>query len=461
MKPRMRTATVIVLIFLMIVSSGCSFGGGSQATEKFDPKKNATIKVMDYDERYFMQKYGYLFMAKYPNIEIEVVSTKSMYKEGQEDDPEVMYKKFIEEHQPDVIMVPGDQLEELVNDQMLYDLEPIIAQDKFDIENIHPTIIEYLKMKGGGKLYGLAPNFRSEALYINRDLFNKHGVELPAEPMTWESMLNLAGRFPTGGDKESRIYGFTNQEWQSDAYNLIMMIGLQSGLVAQTEGKASLNSPAWKTIFELVTNAAKSGTVLLPPPPDFSGGMLHEDWLMRNKFVTGKVAMTIGDISLINNLNEVAEYKKDLQFNWEIINLPKAADSTQRTNFYINDVFAINAKSTNHQAAWEFIKYVNGDEIARVLSKTPTNLWSRTTYKSLKDGVSLEPFYQLSYNSSETIEFGKYDTAWVMVQDEANKLIEEYMADKKTLDQLLEAINTKIQEGLDNIKLNENKEEAK
>jgi multiple sugar transport system substrate-binding protein len=464
MKFRFRTTTFIVLICLIIVSAGCSFGGDKspQAMEKFDAKKNAAIKVMYWDDQYFMQKYGNLFMAKYPNIEIEVVSTQSMYEEGKPFDPETQYKKFIEEHQPDIIVISGSELERLINEQMLYDLDPVIAQDKFDIENIHPAIIDYLKMKGGGKLYALAPNFRSEALYINRDLFNKHGVELPAEPMTWESMFNLAGRFPTDGDKDSRIYGYTNREWQSDAYSMIMKTGLSNGLVMQTDGKASLNSPAWKTVFEMIINAVKSGTVLTSPPPDFSSGPItQENYLMRNKFVAGKAAMTIGDINLINNLNELGDFKKDLKFNWEIINPPKDADSTQKTNFTLGEVFAVNAKSTNQRAAWEFIKYVNSDEIARVLSKTPSELWSRPAYNKLKNGISLEPFYQLSFNSSETIEFGEYDSAQFMIQDDANKLIDEFLADKKTMDQVLEGINTKLQDSLNTIKMNKEKKETK
>jgi multiple sugar transport system substrate-binding protein len=445
----------------MIVSAGCSFGSNNpEGMEKFDDKKNYTIKVMYFDEQYFMQQYGNMFMSKYPNINIEVVSTSSLFKDGL-DDPVTKFKKFIEEHQPDVIRLSSYEIEGLANEQLLYELDPIIAQDKFDIENIHPTIIDYLKLKGKGKLYGLAPSFHSEALYINRDLFNKHGVELPAEPMSWETMLNLAQRFPTDGDKESKIYGYTSREWQADAYSMIMEAGLSSGLAMQTEGKASLNSPAWKNIFEMITNAVKSGAVHTSPPPEIGGSRTQEEALMSDKFVAGKAAMILGDYNLIYKLNEAGKYMKDLKFNWEIIHAPKDADATQRTNFTLFDMYAINAKSSNKRAAWEFIKYVNSDLMAKVFSKSQSDLLSRPAYKNVEGRISLEPFYQLSFNKNETNEFGEYEGAQYTIKADANKLIDEFLANKKTLDQVLEGINTKLQEELDKIKLKKDNTEKK
>ncbi|WP_235857580.1 ABC transporter substrate-binding protein [Paenibacillus albiflavus] len=455
MKLGMRVRTLVVLFCLIFVFSGCSMLGDSSkdVMEKLDPKKNFTIKVMSHNEQYFMQQFGYLFMAKYPNIDIEVVSTQKMYEANQQEQlkPEEMYQKFIETNKPDVIVVFQDVFEKLAADQLFYDLDPVIAQDKFDIQNIQPQIIDYLKLKGGGKLFGLAPKIQSQALFINRDMFNKHGVQLPEGPLTWETVLNTAQRFPTDGDDKTRSYGFTNRDYQTDPYSLIVMIGTAEGLIMQNEGKAALNTPSWKKVFELVSNAYKTNTIVNEAAPDMNTTFNYEDYLMRNKFTAGRAAMTIGDLYLIQNMRELKEYKKDLQFNWEVISLPKDAESTQRTNFDLTEIFAVNAKSENQRAAWEFVKYVNSDEFARVHAKTPTDLWSRSTYLKSIDGVSLEPFYQLSFNSNEMVDTGEYRSAQYMLRDEANKIIDEYLTNKKNIDQVLAETNDKLQANLDQI----------
>jgi len=455
MKFGLRVRTLVVFFCSIFILSGCSMLGDSSkdVMEKLDPKKNFTIKIMSYNEQYFMQEFGYMFMAKYPNIDIEIVSTANIYKEMQEEQlkPEEMYKKFIETNKPDVIMVYEDVFEKLAANQLFYDLEPVIAQDKFDIQNIQPQIIDYLKLKGGGKLFGLSPRFQSQALFINRDLFNKHGVQLPEGPLTWETVMNLAQRFPTDGDDKTRIYGFTNRESQTDPYSLMMMIGTAEGLIMQNEGKAALNTPSWKNVFELVSNAYKTNTIVNEAALDMNQTIMYEDYLMRNKFTAGRAAMTIGDIYLIQNMRQLKDYKKDIQFNWEVVNLPKDAESTQRNNFNLNEIFAVNAQSENQRAAWEFVKYVNGDEYARVHAKSPSDLWSRSAYVKSLDGVSVEPFYQLSFNSNETIETSEYQSAQFMVRDEANKIINEYLTNKKNIDQVLAEVNDKLQANLDQI----------
>lgn len=445
---------LFVTILLVIVVSGCSLfdEGNKGAADQSDAQKETTIKVMFFDEQYFMQKYGNLFIAKYPNINIEVVSMRNLHNDPNQD-PKTAYSKFIETEQPDVLLLPTNELEKLASEQQLYDLEPLIAQDKFDIENIHPTIIDYLKMKGGGKLYGLSPTFSNNAIFINRDLFTKHGVELPEGKMNWQDVLMLAQRFPAGADTPDRIYGYSNAMYQNDPYSLIMRIADDTGLTLENEGKSAILTPSWKVLFEQVIAAYKSGAIArenkeFDPNKAFS----REEWLLQDPFVAGKSAMTVGDSYALGTLVDADSYLKDRAFNWEIINAPNGDNPDQITNFRLNDIFAINAKSSNPKAAWELVKYINGDEIARVYSKSSTDLWSRTTYMNLKDGKSLEPFYQLTFNRNEASGGDDFARARYQINSTANLEIEEVIADQKTLDQALEAIDKKLQSELDQIK---------
>lgn len=447
---RMIISTMLLLMVWTV--TGCSFGqGGEQALDKFDKDKQATIKVMYWDEQFFMQNYGYMFMAKYPNIDIEVVSTQSMYKERQED-PENGLKNFIERENPDVLLISPEDFAKLAGEQLLYDLEPVINQDKFDIENIHPTVIEYLKFKGDGKLYGLSPKFSSRALFINKKLFLEHGVNEPEGAMSWEELLLLAQRFPSGGDESNRIYGYVNLEYESDPFSMALMIGNENGLMAEDQGKVLIESDAWKSLFGQVVEAYKSGSVAEIPPMEMGVAYLQEDWLKRNHFVAGKVAMSLGDTSLMSRLEEAKNYFKDDMFDWEIVSAPVGPDSGLFTNFYLTDLFSINARSSNLREAWELVKYLNGDEIARVHSKSSRELFTRTGYTTRKDGKSLEPFYQLTFNSNESADSQQFSGFHYMIRDAANKELEEVISGTKSLDEAVEAIAKMAQEQINQMK---------
>lgn len=448
----------IMLLLMVWTVGGCSFGqSGEQALDKFDKDKQSTIKVMYWDEQYFMQQYGYMFMAKYPNIDIEVVSMQSMYRDDQYD-PENSMKKFIEQENPDVLLLSPDELAKLASEQMLYDLEPVISQDKFDIENIHSTVIDYLKFKGDGKLYGLSPTFSSKALFINQKLFQEQGVTQPEGAMSWEELLQLAQRFPSGGDESTRIYGYMNPEYQSDPFSMTLMIGNESGLMAEDQGKVLIGGDAWKSLFEQVIEAYKSGSVAQVKRMEMGQSFTQDDWLRRNHFVAGKVAMTLGDPYLMQNLEDAKAAWKDDMFEWDIVNAPVGSDSGLNTNFYLNDLFAINAKSPNLREAWEFVKYANGDELARVRSKVSREVFTRTTYMTRKDGRSLEPFYQLTFNNNESVNDQQFGGFQYMIQEAANKEIEEVISGNKSLDDAIQAIEKLGQDQVNQMKLQKDKQ---
>lgn len=432
---------------------GCSLFGGSskQVLKDMEKDQKATLKIVYWDEQNFMQKYGYMFMAKYPNIDVEVLTTRSLYSGGEVKDYNKVFLDFIQKEQPDVFMVQPDQLEKMSADQLLYELDPVIQEDGFDIQNIQPAIIEYIKMKGNGKLYGLSPTFSGRAMFVNKDLFDKNGVELPQGKKNWDEILQLAQRFPTSGDEKSRIYGYAGPEYQSDPYTLILQIATDSGLKMENQGKVTLQTPSWKSLVEQVVSAFKSGAVLQEQNQGGSS-MSEEEWLLRNKFVAGRAAMSMGDPYLLQTINQAAQVLKDRKFNWEIIPAPQGIDASPTTNFYLNELFVINAKSPNLRPAWEFLKYINGDEMARVHSKIPTELWSRTSYQTMKDGKSLEAFYQLTYNPNEAPADNDYTALQYMVREAFNQELKAVIGGTKTVDQALAVVEQEAFKQLDMMK---------
>lgn len=445
MRTRMRMTAILIMVLCLSLAAGCSIFGG-ETVEPVDSDISGTIKVMYWDEQSFMNKYGYLFMAEHEHMDIEVVSTSKLhsYSPSQVPDLNAAYHKLIEEEKPDVIMVGIDELERLAADGVLYDLEPAIIRDKFDIANIHPTIIEYLRMKGKGKLYALAPTFTSQALFINKDLFEKHGIALPSDKLSWEELFLTAMRFPVNGGDKGRIFGYDNGEYRNTPYNLLLTVADAMGLKMEHQGKVTLQTPSWKHAFELVAQLYRSGVVQIgdmPKTPDMS---YTDMWMLDHLFHAGRVAMTMGDPDMLRDLSQIDEAEGERIFNWEILNAPTVSTGQSR-NFELNEVFAVNAHSPNLEAAWEFVKYSSGDEIARIRSRNPDEMWSRTTHMQTRDSKNMEPFYQLSFDRNEIPANSRFAELPELLETVITTALNEVVDGRKSVEEALAAIELEAQ----------------
>ncbi len=446
---------------LFVVITGC--GGGApvgKATElkTLGKDEKASIKVMYYDENSFFQQYGNLFLSKFPNIDVQVVSTQGI--SGAEKDYNKAMLSYIQQENPDVLMLSIDQYERLAADNMLYELDAVIKYDKFDIQNMLPSVIEILKAKGDGKLYGLSPTFSSSAVFYNKDLFEKFGVPLPKDQMSWDELLQLAKRFPAGGDPATQVYGLYQSSFQkSSLFNWINSIGVTNGLnFVDAEGmKVTMNTEQWKRVFQIGIEAAKSGVIYQRANQGPTSGMSMIDFFRSDPFIGGKAAMSLDSSYLVANIDRALQGSKDLKLNWDIVTVPVDPQNPEvSASFNVSQLFAVNAKSSSLRAAWELVKYINGDEYARIQSRTVQNLLTRTAYIKDKDGHNLSAFYKLKpdpdrYKSMQNIPNSFFQAFYVMANGEITAVLDG----KSTLDDALKNIQEKGQ-----VELNKAKEQT-
>jgi len=195
----------IALILIIPLLSGCY--GEQQQNENLESGK---IKVMYHDEPSFYNDYGNLFKMKNPKIEFDVISMNNVLANREQNgawDDHAELKKLIETYKPDVLLLNENLFEDYARQERLYDIETMIAKDKFDIDAISPGLIEMIRGKGDGKLYGLAPSFYADVLYFNRDLFKQHHIDMPTNKMTWKQLFELSRRFINTGTGEKKIVG--------------------------------------------------------------------------------------------------------------------------------------------------------------------------------------------------------------------------------------------------------------
>lgn len=440
---------LLALSAVMVLIAGCNPGQGKQAETK------RMMKVMFFDESYFFQQYGDLFTMQYPNVDIEVVNTQSIYSGGQVEDYNKAMMDFIEKEQPDVVMLNPETYSKMANDGKLMELDTLIDRDKYNTETIYPALIEMLKQKGNGKLYGLSPTFSANAVFYNADLFNKHGVEPPHDGMSWQEILDLARRFPTEGDEKTRIYGY-GTNYSTTFSQLAQQIASSEGLNAVNPDtlKVTLNTDSWKKAYKMALDAISAGAVYNPKDGGFQGGSM-EEYYKSQMFLMGRIALTTGDPYMLQSLKEARSAMKDYKpFELGMVSGPVDPTNPETSrNIYFSEIFGIRAGSPNADAAWDFIKFINGEDYAKVKSRSMNNgLLSRMGYSKEFDGHSLDVFYKLKpnvsedqYSSSDKIPMEFYQQ-YQTIMDRELGLVENK---KKSIEEALKIIEQEAQVTLD------------
>lgn len=438
---------VVVSLVLAVMLAAC--GGGDRPASFAD--QNVTLKVMYYEEAQFFRDYGELLFAKYPNLEIEVASTNSIYpaNPGPDFNYEEAFATFIEERNPDLLMLSEYQYQEFYEEGRLINLEPKIEADQYDIESIAPGVIEMLRERAGGQLHGLAPRFNNQALYYNPALFDQYGIPHPTDHMTWEEVFDLARQFPTGGASDERIYGISFEDHMRPVY-LLQNIAHTEGLAFAdpVTRQMTIQNENWDRLLRMLADLYRSDALPAPKTPEemFMGGT-YEEYLLSNLFVAGRSAMTVNSPYLMDMLRQAADRLPDRAVDYALVTAPVDSANRERGgSINVYNIFAIHATSEAQDAAWEVLKYLNSDEMARIKSRSTMDLLSRTGYAE-RGGVNLEAFYKLIPPNAPTVyeEFGDLPNFFggfqMLLEQELDALIEG----TKTVEEVLDTLHNEGQ----------------
>jgi multiple sugar transport system substrate-binding protein len=433
---------------VMLASLSVMLFGTSAASANSDSQSNTkdTLKVLYWNADDFNRTYGNLFSKKYPDTDIQVVTPTGSSAITD-------YNGAIQKYSPDLVLLPPYQYKEMSKDKKLTDLEPLIKRDQYNMTTVYPGLLAELKEQGGGKLYGLSPKTESYALLYNADLFKKHKVKAPSDGMTWEEILKLAKKFPTKGDKNTRIWGLS----ASGSSNLVMDIAKTEGLIYIDPNtlKATANTAAWKNAYRIASEATKSGVL------DERITLPGKSYLESSPFIMGRSAMIVASISQLQSLQKAKNNVK----NYKPFTLGMAAgpsDSKDRKStgdVRITEIFAIPAGASNVDAAWDYIKYFNGDDYANEYYKPNTtgNNIGAPLSRMVKEysGYKLDAYYKLKPNLDSA------STSYALMNKSANfelnfrsvlfKELAQVVNGKKTLDKATAAIQSSTQADADKL----------
>jgi len=382
-----------------------------------DPNNRRTLRIgviygSKSDESWVRSQYTDMFEYSHPGIDIEIVSAidyqqqqfESVDENGRYREPDVLekIKEIMTGNNPvDVMILDITYLGPLVNENMLMQLDPLLKEDKLDTGVYVESVMDAIRSKGNGNLYALAPTFNPSALYYNKKLFRELGVNPPTDNMSWEEVFALARQIARGSGEDA-IFGLTFNSWGGavESYWEIQQFAspLQLKLYDDQAERMTVNTPQWKKLWQTIYDLREAKVI--PSQEDMQ--YFYEPWregepyrynpFSGRPFFQGRVAMTIGDYSMINDLQMLTENAEKIgmePIEWDVVSTPyHEAVPGVGMNVSINSLFAINAKAQNPEDAWEYVKFVNGEDWAKFKSRSTYEMPTRVAYIKPREGMS-------------------------------------------------------------------------
>ncbi|WP_409342678.1 ABC transporter substrate-binding protein [Paenibacillus sp. MBLB4367] len=224
-----------------------------------------------------------------------------------------------------------------------------------------------------GKLYGIPIITEQHILYYRKDLLQKAGI---AVPKTMDELLAAAKKLH---DPRNEIYGFAARGQRSPLVSQISSFIYSEGGDFMKGDKATVNTP----------EAVKGMTTYAALLKDFGPpGVLNMSWPQAiGVFAQGKAAFFADANSLFKNATDPEKSKIADQVGFALF--PAGKEGSKPFNI-TSWGLAMNAKSVNKDAAWEFIKWASSKEIVLATQKKG-NPGARMSVWNNPDGTTAFP----------------------------------------------------------------------
>ena len=332
----------LLLAALFAVNGGLISSGVSAQGESV----TLTMAAWDVATTPYWQAVIDAYEAANPNVTVELVDLSSA------DYTDVMNIRLSGGDDTDIITVkdiPGYAA--MLTRNHIIPLNDYIEASGLDL-SVYSGAAEELTYEGS--IYGLP--FRSDIwiLFYNKDVFDAAGLPYPTNDMTWAEFDALARQL-TSGSGADKIYGAHFHVWRST----VELGTVQDGQNTVIATDYSFMAP----MYDMVTKMQKDGIVM--DYGELRAGNIH----YSGPFENGQVAMIPMGSWFIGRL--VADQNTGVyDFNWGVAAYPHPDGVAAGTTAGTLTSLAINEKSDNKDAAWDFIQFYAGEEGAKVLAST-------------------------------------------------------------------------------------------
>jgi multiple sugar transport system substrate-binding protein len=349
---------------ILLLTTACSSGkqgaeDGGKTAEAVKPKEPYTLRILanGVKTEEFDDRFREMLKQKFPHVTVE-------YSPGGKG--ATINDMIATGNIPDIIRTDVPTLVSGYLDLGLgYDLSKLVQQNKYDLKRFNSVFVdEIVDVSRNGSLYGLpVPPYFPQALYYNKDLFDKFGVAYPKNGMTWDELYELA-------KKVTRVDGgVVYRGFSSHPTNLLRDNPFSLPILDPSEDKLS-NPERWMTLFnnlkrfyEIPNNKIESTATL-----------------DSQVFAKGTVALMTNQHSIYLVLPP--------ELNWDLVSYPIMQDAPKLMPQRGPAYWSISNTSKHKEEAFEMIMAMLSDAVQMEDSKKgiTTTLASTEIQKALGKG---------------------------------------------------------------------------
>ncbi|MFO1349643.1 MAG: sugar ABC transporter substrate-binding protein [Gammaproteobacteria bacterium] len=190
-----------------------------------------------------------------------------------------------------------------------------------------------------GKTYGLPVAASARAMYYNKELFAKAGIQAP--PATWAETVEAARKISAlGGDVHG--FGLQGKEIETDVYFYYALWSFGGNIIG-ADGKSGIASDA-------AIQAAQLYKMMIDEKLTQPGVTANTREDVQNLFKKGQIGMMITAPFLASQIKEQAP-----KLQYGIIPVPKG---TQSATYGVTDSIILFANSKVKAESWKFLDFI-------------------------------------------------------------------------------------------------------
>lgn len=244
---------------------------------------------------------------------------------------------------PDIFYVDVYFFQEFAGKNVLLPLDLYIKKDDFDLNDYYDSLVNAFKYNN--RVYGIAKDFSTLALYYNKEIFDKYGVPYPSNNDTWFDLLDKALQLKRKGFETPIVLA-------ADFNRVIPFILGAGGRLVDENLNTALDESASKFGLKFYVDLITKYGVAVEPQAVGAG------WIGE---ALGKEKVAMG-MSGPWSLGFLKGSYPDVYKKIRVVEMPSLI---KKSTMVYTVSWSINKESRNKAAAWEVLKFLvtRGQEI--------------------------------------------------------------------------------------------------
>lgn len=342
------------MLLLALLLAGCSgtpgAGGGGetpggQGGDPAKPLEPVTLKMYQIQSLWTEEDFELLIAEpvrrKYPHITIEFM------REGN-------VEAALTAGEPmDLIAVWNGNMPYYQSLDVFEDITPLAGQLRFDLSRFDQGALDSIRaLSDEGKLIGLPNMLQFNALYYNKDIFDRFGVPYPKDGMTWEETIELARQV-------TRTEGGVAYLGLDPDYLTRMLTPMSLNIVDGATDKANVNSEPYRKVFEM---GKRIYDIEGNRPAEIMKGSAAD------RFIKDRT------VAMLTTVNLLSRLKATPDLNWDVAQFPSYQERPGMYGMYDLHVMTVSKTSQHKEDAMRVLKVLFSDEVQLLSSKTAGKL---------------------------------------------------------------------------------------